>query len=99
MGDPEENRALWRDRSAIEFADRLKAKLLILHGTNDPRCPITQARIFRDKILTLGKREGTGPDDDFEYHEFDDEGHGPSGDIAGKIRTYKLVADFLQRRL
>lgn len=99
MGDPEEDFALWRDRSAIEFADRLKAKLLILHGTNDPRCPITQARIFRERILALGKREGTAPDDDFEYHEFADEGHGPSGDIAGKIRTYKLVADFLQRRL
>lgn len=99
MGDPEEDRALWRDRSAIEFADQLKAKLLILHGTNDPRCPITQARIFRKRILELGKREGTGPEDDFEYHEFDDEGHGPSGDIAGKIRTYRLVADFLQRRL
>lgn len=99
MGDPEKDYALWRDRSAIEFADRLKAKLLILHGTNDPRCPITQARIFRERILQLGKREGTAPDDDFEYHEFADEGHGPSGDIAGKIRTYNLVADFLQRRL
>ena len=99
MGDPVEDYALWRDRSAIEHADKLKAKLLILHGTNDPRCPITQARIFRDKIVALGKREGTDPDADFEYHEFADEGHGPSGDIQGKIRTYKLVADFLQRRL
>jgi dipeptidyl aminopeptidase/acylaminoacyl peptidase len=99
MGDPVEDHALWRDRSAIEHADKLKAKLLILHGTNDPRCPITQARIFRDRIVQLGKREGTDPDADFEYHEFDDEGHGPSGDIQGKIRTYKLVADFLQRRL
>ena len=35
MGDPEPDHALWRDRSAIEFADQLKAKLLILHGTND----------------------------------------------------------------
>ena len=77
----------------------MKAKLLILHGTNDLRRPITQARIFRERILELGKREGTAAEDDFEYHEFDDEGHGPSGDIAGKIRTYKLVADFLQRRL
>lgn len=98
MGDPEENRALWRDRSAIEFADRLRAKLLIIHGTNDPRCPITQARIFRDRIVALGKREGTGPDDDFEYHELD-EGHGPGGDIAGRIRNFRLLADFLERRL
>jgi dipeptidyl aminopeptidase/acylaminoacyl peptidase len=71
----------------------------MLHGTNDPRCPVTQSRIFRDRLLELGKREGTDPDADFEYHEFTDEGHGPSGDIQGKIRTYKLLADFLERRL
>jgi dipeptidyl aminopeptidase/acylaminoacyl peptidase len=99
MGDPEKDYALWRDRSAIEHADKLRAKLLILHGSNDPRCPVTQARIFRDKIVALGKREGTGPEDDFEYHEFGDEGHGPSGDIQGTIRTYRLLADFLERRL
>lgn len=95
MGDPEENRALWRDRSAVEFAGQVQAKLLILHGVNDPRCPVSQSRIFRERLLSHGKREG----EDFEYHEFADEGHGPSGDIGGKIRTYKLLADFLERRL
>ncbi len=95
MGDPEQDYALWRDRSAIEFAHQLKAPILIVHGVNDPRCPISQARIFRDRLLQLGKREG----EDFEYHEFGDEGHGPGGDIQGKIRTFKLLADFLERRL
>ncbi|RIH87530.1 Dipeptidyl aminopeptidase BIII [Calidithermus terrae] len=95
MGDPEKDYALWRDRSAVEFAHQLTAKLLIVHGTNDPRCPISQARVFRDRLLQLGKREG----EDFEYHEFGDEGHGPGGDIQGKIRTYRLLADFLERRL
>ena len=99
MGDPEENYDLWRDRSAVTHADKLRAKLLILHGTNDPRCPVSQARVFRDKIVANGKREGRNPEDDFEYHEFDDEGHGPSGDIQGTIRTYRLLADFLERRL
>ncbi|MBS3966535.1 MAG: S9 family peptidase [Truepera sp.] len=99
MGDPEQDYQLWRDRSAIEFADRLKAKLLVIHGVNDPRCPVTQSRLFRDKLLALGKREGKAPEDDFEYHEFEDEGHGPSGDIQGTIRTYQLLADFLERRL
>lgn len=95
MGDPVENHALWRDRSAIEFAHQLKAPIMIVHGVNDPRCPISQARIFRDKLIALGKREGQ----DFEYHEFGDEGHGPGGDIQGKIRTYKLLVGFLERRL
>ena len=39
MGDPEKDYDLWRDRSAVTHADKLRAKLLILHGANDPRCP------------------------------------------------------------
>ena len=98
MGDPQERADLWRDRSAITFADRVKAKLLILHGLNDPRCPAGQARRFRDRLLAAGKREGRTPEGDFEYHEFED-GHGAGGNVDGKLRDYRLVADFLSRRL
>ena len=94
MGDPDKDRDLWRDRSAIEFADKLSAKLLMVHGVNDPRCPVSQSRIFRDKLLSLGKREG----EDFEYVELADEGHG-SADIQQKIRTFTILADYLERVL
>jgi dipeptidyl aminopeptidase/acylaminoacyl peptidase len=92
MGDPQENAELWKDRSAINFVENLKAKLLILHGVNDPRCPVEQSRIFRDRMLELGYKEG----DDFEYIEFADVGHA-SSDIGQKTATYKLIADFLER--
>lgn len=98
MGDPKADRELWLDRSAVNFAHQMKGKMLIMHGTNDPRCPISQARIFRDKLLAVGKKEGTAPDADFEYHELEGEGHG-SGDIQQKLRSYRMLADFLQRRL
>ena len=94
MGDPEKDRALWRDRSAVEFADRLKAKLLMVHGVNDPRCPVEQSRVFRDRLLELGRVEGK----DFEYVELTDEGHG-SSDIQQKIRTFRILADYLERVL
>lgn len=94
LGDPVEDAGFWRERSAITYADQLKAKLLIVHGLNDPRCPISQARLFRDKLLSLGYREG----DDFEYVELADEGHG-STDGDQKVRTYRLLADFMDRRL
>jgi dipeptidyl aminopeptidase/acylaminoacyl peptidase len=94
MGDPEADRALWRDRSAIEFADQVTAKLLIIHGTNDPRCPVSQSRLFVDRLRTLGRREG----EDFTYVEWDDEGHG-SVDIAAKDRRFSLVLDWLSETL
>ncbi len=94
MGDPVENADLWADRSAANFAHRMQAKLLIVHGVNDPRCPISQARIFRDRLLAAGKQEGR----DFEYVELSDEGHG-SADQEQRLRAFRLVADFLQRTL
>jgi dipeptidyl aminopeptidase/acylaminoacyl peptidase len=94
MGDPQEHEALWRDRSPINFVHQMTAHLMILHGVNDPRCKIEQARTFRDRLQELGRREGQ----DFEYHEFTDEGHG-SFDIEQKLRTYGLVVDYLDRRL
>jgi dipeptidyl aminopeptidase/acylaminoacyl peptidase len=94
MGDPEKDRALWRDRSAVEFADKLKAKLLMVHGVNDPRCPVEQAQVFRDRLIELGRKEG----EDFEYVELADEGHG-SSDIKQKIRTFRILADYLEKVL
>jgi dipeptidyl aminopeptidase/acylaminoacyl peptidase len=94
MGDPEQDRALWRDRSAIEFAHQLRAKLLMTHGTNDPRCPVSQSRMFRDKLVSLGKREGL----DWDYVEYTDQGHG-SIDIAAKTARMRLIAEWLDRAL
>lgn len=94
MGDPVENADLWRDRSAIHFVDRVTAKLLILHGVNDPRCPVEQSRIFRDRMIELGYKEGA----DFEYIEFADVGHA-SSDIGQKTETYQLIIDFLERTM
>jgi dipeptidyl aminopeptidase/acylaminoacyl peptidase len=94
MGDPVSDAALWKDRSAVNFAQNLKTKLLMLHGVNDPRCPVEQARVFRDRLLVLGRKQG----EDFEYEEYGDEGHG-SMDIQHKIRMYGRMAQFFQKEL
>ncbi|OYR80388.1 S9 family peptidase, partial [Halorubrum ezzemoulense] len=96
LGDPEENQELYAERSAVNHVENLTAPLCIIHGVNDPRCPISQARLFRDALLDTGFEEGqTG---DFEYNELGEEGHG-STDIDNKIRSFKIVADFLERRV
>jgi len=96
MGTPEENPELYRDRSPVNHAENLSAPLLMVHGVNDRRVPVSQARIFRDELLDLGFAEGE--DGDFEYVELGEEGHA-SSDIDQKIRLFEILADFLDRRL
>jgi dipeptidyl aminopeptidase/acylaminoacyl peptidase len=93
MGDPVQNAELWRDRSAITHAANLQAKMLMIHGRNDPRCPLNQAESFRAKLLEQGRVEGQ----DFEYHVFDD-GHGTS-DNESNIAQWRLLEAFLERWL
>lgn len=95
MGDPEADAELWRERSPLNYVANVKAPLLIIHGVNDPRCPIGQSRAFRDGLIRSGKQEGT----DFEYVEFDDEGHGGWTDQEMRTRTFALMIDFFDRRL
>ncbi|MFW5946109.1 MAG: S9 family peptidase [Candidatus Natronoplasma sp.] len=94
MGDPEENYELWRDRSPIEHVENMERPILMIHGVNDPRCPIEQARIFADALEDMGWEEG----EDFELEELGEEGHG-STDIGQKIRAFQILEDYLDRRL
>lgn len=93
LGDPDENAELYRDRSPITHVSNLQAPLSIIHGVNDPRCPISQARRFRDALDDHGYEEGP----DYEYTELE-EGHG-SVDIDHKIRGFRLLAEFLDDRM
>ncbi|MGH2586675.1 MAG: prolyl oligopeptidase family serine peptidase [Dehalococcoidia bacterium] len=94
LGDPEENAALYADRSAITHADKLQCKLLMIQGANDPRVPPNQAHVYRDKLLETGKTLG----EDFEYVEWTDQGHG-STDIEHRVRVFTVMSDFFARNL
>jgi dipeptidyl aminopeptidase/acylaminoacyl peptidase len=94
LGTPEENPELYRERSPVEHAGNLEAPLFLLHGVNDRRVPVSQARLFRDRLEELGYEPG----EEFEYRELGEEGHA-SSDIDQKKRTFRLLVDFLDRRL
>jgi dipeptidyl aminopeptidase/acylaminoacyl peptidase len=96
LGDPEENADLWRERSPITHVENAGAPVFVVHGVNDSRCPISQARRFRAALEALGWVEG--PDGDFEYLELGEEGHG-STDADYLLRTFEHVGDFLDRRV
>ncbi len=96
MGKPDDEGVLdlWADRSALNFADNMKAKLQMVHAENDPRCPIEQSELFRDRLLELGRKEGK----DFEYVHLTEEGHG-SMDIDQRVRLMRHILDFFKRNL
>ena len=96
LGDPGENHDLYRERSPVEYVENLSSPLLMVHGVNDRRVPVSQARLFRDALVEQGYEEGE--DGIYEYEELGEEGHG-STDIDQKIRSFELVADFLERRM
>jgi len=87
MGDPEKNKALWEDRSPINFVDKIKAPLILIAGGNDPRCPKTEAQQVADAIK---KRGGT-----VQLKIYEDEGHvfGRNEDV---LDHYKRISDFLK---
>jgi dipeptidyl aminopeptidase/acylaminoacyl peptidase len=87
MGDLEKNKALYQDRSPINFVDQIKAPLYLLAGGNDPRCPKEEAQQVVDAVK---KRGGA-----VEYKVYENEGHGFSK-VENQIDAYKRVADFLK---
>ncbi|MCL9813287.1 S9 family peptidase [Natranaeroarchaeum aerophilus] len=94
LGTPEENPDLYAERSPITYAENLDAPLFLVHGVNDRRVPVSQARLFRDRLDELGYEEGEG----YEYRELGEEGHA-SSDQDQKLRMFRLLTDFLDRRV
>jgi dipeptidyl aminopeptidase/acylaminoacyl peptidase len=60
-------RELWKERSAINYAERLKAPICLIHPQNDTRTPLRPVLRYAQKLLELGKR--------FELHIIPDMGH------------------------
>jgi dipeptidyl aminopeptidase/acylaminoacyl peptidase len=87
MGDPVKDKALWLDRSPINFIDKVKAPLLILAGGNDPRCPKSEAQ----QVATAIKKQGGIAI----LKIYEDEGHGFAR-VENQIDAYQRVADFLR---
>jgi dipeptidyl aminopeptidase/acylaminoacyl peptidase len=86
MGDVVKNKALYEDRSPINFIDQIKAPLLLLAGGHDPRCPKSETQQVVDAIK---KRGGT-----VDSKIYENEGHGFAR-VENQIDAYKRVADFL----
>ena len=87
MGDPVKNKALFEERSPINFIDQVKAPLLLLAGGHDPRCPHEESQ---QVVEAIKKRGGV-----VEYKVYENEGHGFSK-VENQIDAYKGAAEFLK---
>jgi dipeptidyl aminopeptidase/acylaminoacyl peptidase len=87
MGDPVENKALYEDRSPINFIDRIRAPILLIAGGNDVRDPSNEAQQVADAIK---KKGGV-----VQLKIYQGEGHQFSR-IETQIDEMKVISDFLK---
>ena len=87
MGDPVENKALYEDRSPINFIDRITAPVLLIAGGNDVRDPSNEAQQVADAIK---KKGGVA-----QLKIYQGEGHQFSR-IETQIDEMKVISDFLK---
>jgi dipeptidyl aminopeptidase/acylaminoacyl peptidase len=87
MGDPVQDRDLWRDRSPLFFADRIRAPLLLLAGKNDIRCPVKET----EQMAEAARKNGVT----VEVKIYENEGHGFAR-RENEIDAIKRAAKFLE---
>jgi dipeptidyl aminopeptidase/acylaminoacyl peptidase len=78
-----------RERNAINFADDVRAPVLVLIGRNDSRCPYRQAMLYVERLEARGHPH--------EVYVFET-GHG-SFDMEERIRQTRVILDFLARHV
>jgi len=86
----EEWQEFYRVNSPINNAHNIKVPLLVQHGVNDPRDPVTESDRLVTKIREAG---GT-----VTYMRFPDEGHRIAKQ-ANRVAYYRTMASFLERHL
>ncbi|MEW5685326.1 MAG: S9 family peptidase [Pseudomonadota bacterium] len=88
INDPKE-RAFFASISPINNAAKIKTPLLVEHGANDPRDPVTESDHFVEAV----RKTGT----EVVYLRFADEGHGVVR-MANRVHMWTRIADFLEAK-
>jgi dipeptidyl aminopeptidase/acylaminoacyl peptidase len=88
--DDPEDRKFFVELSPITHVKNVRAPLMVLHGANDPRDPVTEA----DQLVGAIRQQGG----EVEYLRFPDEGHGIRK-LSNRIIAYRRIAAFLEKKL
>ena len=90
FGDPAKDADLYRERSPLTHASKIRAPLLILQGENDPRVPRGEA-----EQVVKALRDGRKVHD---YHVYPGEGHGFRV-TENRIDSLRRALDWFERHL
>jgi len=88
--DDPADRTFFAEISPLAYVKQVRAPVMVLHGANDPRDPVTESDQFVRGIREIGGQ--------VEYLRFPDEGHGIRK-LANRIIAYRRIAAFLERTL
>jgi dipeptidyl aminopeptidase/acylaminoacyl peptidase len=88
--DDPDDREFFRQLSPLTHVDRVRAPLMVMHGVNDPRDPVSESDQF---VHAIRERGG-----EVEYLRFPDEGHGIRK-LENRVTAYRRVARFLEKHL
>ncbi len=89
-GSLERDRELLTAISPIHKVDRITAPVMVIHGANDPRVPVSEAEQIVERLRARNHPVA--------YLRYEDEGHGLVK-LANKLDAYPRIADFLARHL
>ncbi len=89
-GDLEKDSDFLSSISPVNNAERIRAPLFVIHGTNDPRVPFEEAEQIVNKLRSLGRT--------VHLMKFEDEGHGLVK-TKNKILGYSSAIKFLVESL
>ncbi len=90
-GDPRQVPEVYRQCSPITFAQHLRAKLLLVHGTGDDNVHFQHSERLFDELVKHGKQ--------FEYLAYPNRSHAIREREGTRAHLYAALADFLQRRV
>lgn len=86
-GSLEHDKHFLEAASPINHVQNIEAPLMIIHGANDPRVPLSEAKQMYEKLLSMGRQ--------VELLVYNDEGHGLAK-LKNRLDAYPKVDIFLR---
>jgi dipeptidyl-peptidase 4 len=91
MGVPKDNAAGYKDGSPITFAEGLRGKLLVVHGTGDDNVHYQGLEKLMNRLIELGKP--------FDMMSYPNRSHSISEGKGTSFHLHSLLARYLQQNL